>query len=861
MGSKVSFAYAIMATAILFASCSQDQSINNDNDKNAPVILCLTSDASSITQTSAVLSGSASIKNAKANNANAYFYYSTASGDAKTIKASGQRVSAGNIPNSGGDFSYNLNFLSPSTTYYYVASVGIDDVEELGSVKSFATEKKTDALSVTGAAINVTVNSATLTSYANLAADMTGDVTIGIIYSTNPAPSLQNGRLLTSKDLDGNNMYQVEVTDLTPDTKYYFKSFLSRSNLNYYGDVKEFSTAQVLASVSTLDAWEVAETQASVGGKVEVSSAGVVKREAAIYYGVDGSNIEALKIKGKKVGIERISDEGAFTTTISGLDAETKYYYVAVVLVEGVEFCGTIKNFTTANKPVPVAITGDYSDLGESSVKLYGWCNQEGAEGVSVVYGIEYSDIDLTTSAVSLKANEKDAENKFSCQATGLSSNTLYYYRAYVIFNGVRLFGEVKTFTTKTFSAQTTSLAATNITEFKATLNGELKVESVDELSKDVWFLYSETANDLESLKTSGIIVTSSLQEDGSFMCSIPQQKDYLFDTNLNYNTTYYYVACSRVHDKDYYGEVKSFTTKDIIASTTTSGVSNIGFNKATLSGFLSVENTIGFDKTVGFWYGNGTTAEQIKSFGTKVFAKLENDGSFSCQVTPLSPNSTYHYVAFAIIRDKEFFGEVKTFTTDNIPQGAIDLGLSVAWASCNIGASSPEEYGDSYAWGEIETKSNYGWSTYKFNEGAYDDPGGFTKYCSDPSWGEVDNRFFLEPEDDVAHIKLGGKWRIPTFSEWRELMDMCSWKWDTLNGINGLTFTSKINGNSIFLPAAGRKEGTQKIKQGENTAYWSSVSWTDTPFAFYYKYTGYGVSESFCDKCLGLSVRAVLDQ
>ena len=149
----------------------------------------------------------------------------------------------------------------------------------------------------------------------------------------------------------------------------------------------------------------------------------------------------------------------------------------------------------------------------------------------------------------------------------------------------------------------------------------------------------------------------------------------------------------------------------------------------------------------------------------------------------------------------------------------AIDLGLSVKWASCNVGATEPWEYGGFYAWGETEEKSNYEWSTYEYCNGSNTS---MTKYCTDSFYGTVDNKTTLEPEDDVAHVKCGGSWRMPTTSEQYELLNNCTWTWTTLNGVNGYRVTGP-NGNSIFLPAAGYRDGTGVYYQGAYGYYWSS--------------------------------------
>lgn len=151
----------------------------------------------------------------------------------------------------------------------------------------------------------------------------------------------------------------------------------------------------------------------------------------------------------------------------------------------------------------------------------------------------------------------------------------------------------------------------------------------------------------------------------------------------------------------------------------------------------------------------------------------------------------------------------------------AVDLGLSVKWACCNVGAKKPEEYGGYYAWGETEEKSDYSRGTYKWYK--YDGCDySITKYCTDSDYGRVDNKTVLDPEDDVAHVKWGGSWRMPTLEEQRELLNECTWKWTELNGINGYRFTGP-NGNSIFLPAAGYRDGTRLYSRGTGGYYWPS--------------------------------------
>ncbi len=189
-----------------------------------------------------------------------------------------------------------------------------------------------------------------------------------------------------------------------------------------------------------------------------------------------------------------------------------------------------------------------------------------------------------------------------------------------------------------------------------------------------------------------------------------------------------------------------------------------------------------------------------------------------------------------------------------------VDLGLSVKWATCNVGASSPEDCGSYFAWGETGPKDSYDWENLKYRtEGDSYDNVKFSKYVAESEYGSVDNRTGLELADDAARVNWGGSWRMPTLDEIKELKEQCSWQWTTVNGHSGYRVTSKRNGRSIFLPAAGFRFGPSSNNVGSYGYYWSSSLYTGySDNACYLGFDGSTVYWYGSDRRDGHSVRAV---
>ena len=225
----------------------------------------------------------------------------------------------------------------------------------------------------------------------------------------------------------------------------------------------------------------------------------------------------------------------------------------------------------------------------------------------------------------------------------------------------------------------------------------------------------------------------------------------------------------------------------------------------------------------------------------------ISNEGTISGSLHALALNYTkgvagemkiaYKFTDSYTVAGREFPNNEYSLSLSIVSEMEyVDLGLSVKWATCNLGASKPTEYGGYYQWAGTkdvsDRKIKLGWSNCPYHTGS-DYDSGWTKYNMNPSYGTVDNKTVLEAMDDAASVAIGGKWRMPTDEEWTELRntDNCSWTWTTIDGVNGCKVQSKKSGytdNWIFLPAAGCRNDEGLMEVGFRGSYWSSSLDTD---------------------------------
>ena len=451
------------------------------------------------------------------------------------------------------------------------------------------------------------------------------------------------------------------------------------------------------------------------------------------------------------------------------------------------------------------SVTVEAKNVSAISAVLAGKANLSSTVASDLKVGFQYSKSAsiLPSNSTTIEATDADAFYNYTAAITGLAPETKYYFRSFVRQNGQDTYGETMEFTTKDVSSLLETKDASAVEATKATMNAKLDLTDVQYKSLAYGFLWgtSESAlnTDYKCTEISDNAISAAL-------------------TNLSHKTQYWYKAYVKLDSQTFYGEVKTFTTDVVPVESVSLDKTEYTFN--TIGNTLTLTATVlpadATDKSVS-WSSSSDAVATVDasgkvtavSKGTATIKAEAKDGSgkyASCSVTVETP----------------------------CPSGAVDLGLSVYWGTTNIGASKPEDYGDYYAWGETEPKESYSWSTYKYGTSS---SGPFFKYNTSDSYGTVDNKTVLEPEDDVASVKLGGEWRMPTDAEWTELRTKCTWTWTTNyngTGVKGQIVTA-TNGNSIFLPAAGYRRDTKLYDAGSYGYYWSSSLNTDKPSIAWY--------------------------
>lgn len=257
--------------------------------------------------------------------------------------------------------------------------------------------------------------------------------------------------------------------------------------------------------------------------------------------------------------------------------------------------------------------------------------------------------------------------------------------------------------------------------------------------------------------------------------------------------------------------------------------------------------------KKFGVSYGKDPAADESLCTASTI-----KGSTYSITLTNLKPETSYFYKAYIVISSgTTAYGSTRKLTTTSlkITSGeTVDLGLpsGTKWASHNVGASNPEDYGSYFAWGETSPKSEYDYGSSVTQS---------VEYFVLRRRGVIDSNGNLTAAYDAATVNWGSEWRMPTSAEMNELLTCCMWTWTPYKGVNGCVVTGR-NGNSIFLPAAGSCQGLNINNAGSYGEYWSSTVYSNDYYPFHFAedlifYSGRYITDTYF-RYSGFSIRPV---
>ena len=537
-------------------------------------------------------------------------------------------------------------------------------------------------------------------------------------------------------------------------------------------------------NIITLEPSDITTNSAILKGSINIENKSFAERGFILY--IDEATSTKYVVSG--------NDMGEYSHQVMNLGDGQTYRYEAYMICNDETIYGGEITFTTEQIPdpeSPIVTTADVTDITQTTAVSGGNVTDDGGASVTA-RGLCWS----TSQNPTINDNHTSDGNgtgSFTSNLTNLTANTTYYVRAYATNENGTSYGEQKSFTTlQNIELPTVTTAdVTDITQNTAVSGGNVTDDGGAAVTAR-GVCWSKDPN--PTIDNSFI---SNGNGTGSFTIEI---------SGLTSATTYYIRAYATNSEGTSYGEQKSFTTLQNIElpTVTTTVVTNVTSTGATSGGNVtddggaavtargvcwstSPDPTINDNKTTD---GNGT-------------------GAFTSQLTNLTHSTTYYIRAYATNSEGTSYGEQKYFSTlsDGMINGHqyVDLGLSsgLKWATCNVGADSPEDYGNYYAWGETETKAEY-------------------TQDNSVTFGQQLNDISGNAQYDAATANWGGSWRMPTKDEIRELIYNCNWTPETQNGVDGFKVTGN-NGNYIFIPASGYRDGSSLYIYGE-CYYWSST-------------------------------------
>lgn len=725
-----------------------------------------------------------------------------------------------------GTIVLTMTGLMETTTYYVKAFASNSEGISYGEVIAFTTLEKKEIDVPTVITKSVGAISQTSAIGGGEVTDDGGSEVIvrGICWSTTPGPTMEGYHTINGT---GTGEYSANLTNLTLNTTYYVKAYAVNAEGVAYGQEVSFTTLKEGGNnkpiVTTNEVSEITVNSAVCGG--EVLSGGdaiVIARGVCWSTSTNPTISEKYTINGEGLG--------AFTSKLTDLNDSTVYYVRAYATdASGNTSYGEEKSFQTIEMLLPTVTTGEVTNITATTAVCGGEVVADGNASVTE-RGVCWS-MSQNPTIEGEHTTDGIGVGVFTSQIENLVDDTTYYVRAYATNEKGTSYGEeVAIRTLKIVLPTITTKSVTEITTNSALCGGEVVSDGNATVTERgiCWnTMPNPTTSDFHTTNENGI---------GSFTAQLDK---------LTHNTTYYVRAYAVNSKGTSYGEEFEFVTlEELLPVVETREISDIKVFSAVCSSVVTFDGNLKETLRGICWSTrpNPTVEDNCTKDGN-------GTGTYISSMTKLERNTTYYVRAYATNKVGTTYGEELVFTTINglgTTNGYdwVDLGLpsGIKWASYNIGVRTPEESGNYYAWGETTTKDNYTGA----NSLTYD------KQMSEMS-GDV--------QYDAASYEWGNAWRMPTEAEQKELLDYCTWEWISQNGVLGYLITG-VNGNTMFLPAAGYVNGKTVTFNNTYGYYWASSTEENSKFyagCIKFNNSGYNLSKKE-GRFKGFSIRPVID-
>lgn len=565
---------------------------------------------------------------------------------------------------------------------------------------------------------------------------------------------------------------------------------------------------------------------ASVAGNV-TNPNGYSVKEYGIEYSLYLSFAESTLVKATKM-----DSKGDFSVTIDNLEPGVGYFYRTYVFSGYNTIYGETRNFTTATTSAPqFSAETIVSNINQTSFKVKTTLLDDGGSEEGILMSAflyipaeqDVSELLISTENVNVKSIDG-----FNTTIDNLYPNTRYAVRPTAVSGSGIGYGAIAYVTTTAAKAALLSTCTLSDTTTKSISVQALVLSVSTHPIVEAGFCYS-SENKIPTIQN--FSVQTKLQ-GAMFKATL---------TDLNAKTTYYI----RAYVKDDFGTVSySETIEYVVAEyvdVRTDNADEISACSARLWGYVN-DNNVSVSERGFCWSTSEFQPEDKKFLESVTYVVVDANEEKYSYTLDVASNSIYYYCAYAKNSDGEvYYGDIHLFTAIE----GTDLGLSVLWAPCNVGATFPEEYGGYYAWGETEEKSSYTMENYE--------------HCDNGNYYNIGSNI-SGTSYDVAHVKWGSGWRMPTLDEIKELCNKCSWVWITVNGVAGWEVTGP-NGNSIFIPAAGYRYGTVVYYRYSYGHYWSATLCEYGSYGAYYLNLHNGNWDwNYNNRCYGRTVRPVTE-